>query len=95
MNKRDLVKHVAKEVGVTQPIAKKVIDEFLEKIRKSLLFGMNVNITDFASFNIIIHKEKKVVIPSTGEEKLIPKHYRIKTKFSNAIIKAMKDKPVY
>lgn len=95
MNKTEVLKEVSKETGIDFETVRKVVNAFAHVIQKSLLFGMDVKIAEFASFVIMVSPEKKKINPRTKEDIIVPKQYRIKTILPKDFISKIKQKTVY
>ena len=67
VSKADLVSDVAEKTGVSQASAKRVIDETIEVITKSLKKGRSVTIVGFGTFTIAVRKARTGRNPKTGE----------------------------
>lgn len=95
MDKRELIKKVAKDTGFTQEESRKVINSFIKNINDAIFFGMNVKIAEFANFEIKVSPEQKKRNPKTGESVIVPKHYRCKATISHTLKNKLKSKTVW
>lgn len=69
MNKRDLIKTIAKHTGLSIIEARKFIDCFVQNISCTLKQGDKVSLRDFASFCCVEKSAKRYYDISTGEVK--------------------------
>ncbi|MCY4324654.1 MAG: HU family DNA-binding protein [Betaproteobacteria bacterium] len=67
LSKADLVSDVAEKTGESQASTKRVIDETIEAITKSLKKGRPVTIVGFGTFAIAVRKARTGRNPKTGE----------------------------
>ncbi len=95
MVKKQLVSEVAKQSGVSKKDTALVIDTMIETIKRQLLIGVNVKITDFIDFKREISPERKGFNPNTKEEIIIPKKWRVKVTLPKAFVEKIKAKPIH
>lgn len=95
MDKRELIKRVAKDTNATQAEAREVINSFIDNINEALFFGMDVKIAEFANFELKVSPEQKKRNPKTGEQVIVPKRYRCKATISHMLKNKLKSKTVY
>ena len=74
MVKRDLIEIVAKKAHMTRRAAREAIDVLVNEITKAMARGERVLISGFGTFKVIKVDDKEVVIPGTGERRLIKAH---------------------
>jgi len=72
MNKAELAAAIAKDSGVTQADAGRVIDAFVTTISKALKKGDDVTLVGFGTFKVMKRKERKGVNPQSGKTITIP-----------------------
>jgi nucleoid DNA-binding protein len=95
MNKTELIKATSERCGLEESSVRSVINSMVEIIKEKLLFGINVNFTDFMSFVLVVSPEHRRVHPKTKEEIIVPKKYRVKMTMARAFTKKIKEKTVY
>jgi nucleoid DNA-binding protein len=95
MDRKELVKIVAKRTGHNQPVVKEIINTMIDVIQEKLLFGLNVKLKGFITFTREISPERKGTHPQTQEEIIIPKKHRVKTVLAKSFVDKIKSKPVY
>jgi DNA-binding protein HU-beta len=78
MNKKEIIKHMAKNAGVTALQAAKALSSLTQGITDSLRKGEKVNFSGFGSFEVKERKARKGRNPKTGEEVAIPPKKRVK-----------------
>ena len=66
VNRAELVRLVAKEVGITKAESEKVLDAFLDAISVSLEEGKRVRLSGFGQFSVRRSKRDKFRNPRTG-----------------------------
>lgn len=74
MRKKDLVEQVARKAHLTKRAAEEALETALDEIQKALVRGEKVIISGFGTFRVAFVKDKTVVIPRTGEKKLVKSH---------------------
>jgi len=74
MIKREMVDIVAKKAHLTRRASQEAIEVFLSEIIKALKRGEKVLLSGFGTFKITNTQEKAVVVPSTGERRVIKAH---------------------
>ena len=74
MRKGDLVKIVARKAHLTKKAATESIDAFLSETEKALIRGERVILSGFGTFRAVSVRDKEVVIPKTGERKIVKSH---------------------
>lgn len=77
MIKKDIIEKVEKNTGLNKKLVKRVINEFLSVLSDSLKEGERVEIRNFGIFKVKKVKEKLGRNPKTGEEIIIPQHFKI------------------
>lgn len=95
MEKSDLIQKVSKETEVDLEVVKLVINSFLENIKNSLLYGVNVNIKEFASFVLNIKNKRKLYNVATGKTREVPKTYWVKVTMAHSFRNLIRQKTVY
>lgn len=74
MTKNQMIDLVARKAHLTRKAAKEAVDTFLDEITKALKKGDRVVLSGFGTFRIVNVKDKPVIIPRTGERKIIKAH---------------------
>lgn len=72
MNKTELVALVADEAEVTQVIAEKVVNSFVDVVKDTLSKGEKVVVTGFGTFEVRNRVARRGKNPRTGEEIIVP-----------------------
>ncbi|AZQ10396.1 HU family DNA-binding protein [Shewanella khirikhana] len=67
MNKTDLCRRMAKENGLTQPQAKRLLDEILAQISRALEEGETLYLPQFGTFELRYYLPRRFRNPQTGE----------------------------
>ena len=65
---------MSRKAHLTKKAAKESVETFLNEIQKALIKGEKVIISGFGTFRIVSVKDKKVIVPKTGEEKIVKPH---------------------
>lgn len=68
MNKQELSKKMASEVGGTNTEAARYLDAFLSAVEQELKGGREVNITGFGKFKVNERPARQGVNPATGKK---------------------------
>ncbi|OGS22063.1 MAG: hypothetical protein A2252_02565 [Elusimicrobia bacterium RIFOXYA2_FULL_39_19] len=79
MNKENLVLSLTKVLS-TKREAKMALEHLFATIKESLKSGEKVIVSGFGSFNITIHRAKKIKNPKTGKIILISPRKKVKFK---------------
>lgn len=74
MRKSNLLEIVARKAHLTKKASKEAVETFLGEIQKALVRGEKVILSGFGTFRAVSVKDKEVVIPKTGERKVIKSH---------------------
>ncbi len=74
MTKNQLIDIVARKAKLTKKAARDAIDSLLDEIQKSLAKGDKVVISGFGTFKVVSVKDKPVIVPGTGERKIVKAH---------------------
>lgn len=74
MTKKQLIDLVAAKAHLTKKAAREGIETFLGEIAKVLKKGEKVVLSGFGTFKIVKVKDKPVIIPRTGEKKVVKGH---------------------
>ena len=74
MTKKQIVSIVASKAHLTQRASREAIDTFLAEIARSLKKGEKVVLSGFGTFKVTKVKDKHVIIPGTGERKIVKSH---------------------
>lgn len=69
-----MVKTVARRAHLTKKASLEAIDTFLSEAQKALIRGEKVILSGFGTFRVASVKDKEVVIPKTGERKVVKSH---------------------
>jgi len=72
MNKTQLIDAVAKESNLKKREVEEVVEALLNTIMLKISEGEKVQITGFGTFERKVRKARKVIIPSTKKEQLVP-----------------------
>ena len=87
MNINDFYNEVFKDLGVDdkdgKKYVKKVVDSTFKKVVDVVSKGENLKIRDFGTFKLKVLKARKMMVPFTKEEKLIPERKKVKFLPSN------------
>lgn len=67
MNKADLTRRLAKENAITQPQAKRLLDEILAQISRALEEGETLYLPQFGTFELRYYLPRQFRNPQTGE----------------------------
>ena len=66
MNKRDLIRTMARDARLTRTQATKALEAFLDSVQSSLVRGDRVTLVGFGTFLIAQHKARTVRDPRRG-----------------------------
>jgi DNA-binding protein HU-beta len=82
--KDDLIDSILSKCEMTPKEANLFMETWLNVMHETLESDEKVALHQFGTFGITKHKEKKMIIPNTQEEKIVPAHNVIKFKPSKA-----------
>lgn len=74
MRKGELIEIVARKAHLTKKASGEAIETFLSEIQKALVKGEKVILSGFGTFRVVSVKDKAVIIPKTGERKIVKSH---------------------
>ncbi len=74
MTKKDLISLVASKAHSTKKAAEELVEVFLAEISRALAKGEKVVLSGFGTFKVVRVKDKSVVIPGSGEKRLVKSH---------------------
>ena len=74
MTKNQLIDVVARKAKLTKKAARDAIDALLDEIQKTLSKGDKVVVSGFGTFKVVSVKDKPVIVPGTGEKKVVKAH---------------------
>ena len=74
MRKGELIEIVARKAHLTKKASGEAIETFLSEIQKALVKGEKVILSGFGTFRVVSVKDKAVIIPKTGEKKIVKSH---------------------
>jgi nucleoid DNA-binding protein len=74
MTKNQLIDVVARKAKLTKKAARDAIDAFLDAIHATLSKGDKVVVSGFGTFKVVSVKDKPVVVPGSGERKIVKAH---------------------
>lgn len=74
MTKKQIVALVAIKAHLTKKAAGEAVDTFLSEITKALKKGDKVVLSGFGTFRVTRVKDKTVIVPGTGEKKIVKSH---------------------
>jgi DNA-binding protein HU-beta len=95
MNKKELIREVVKDTGITENDVRTVLNSMTDIIQKSLMKGLDVNIKNLVKFEKLITKARKARDIRTGAEIEVPKRYRIKVSIPEAFRRKIIKQNVY
>ena len=87
--RKDLAKHINKNLGFSKNFASKIVDNFFEDLVKYLIDFNKVKISSFGTFEVIKKKERIGRNPKTKVEAKISSRKIVKFKPSNFIKKKL------
>lgn len=90
MRKSTLFETVARKAHLTKKAAREAIETFLAEVQKALVRGERVILSGFGTFRVVSVKDKQVVVPKTGERKLVKSHRAARFTPGRALRKVIK-----
>lgn len=95
MNIKGLRKELSKKTSLKQQESEDVIRALFDIIKKKLVFGEDVTITNFGKFSLEIRQPRKFKDLQTNEFKHSKKKYFIKFKTFNELEEKISNKTIY
>ncbi len=92
MTKADVVRRAAREAGVSQVMAEKVLAALLVTLHESLAAGKPVRLRGFGSFTLSAHRERPGRNPGTGETIVIPSCLKARFSACREFLRALNGK---
>ena len=86
MNKEELIKSVADELGWKYKDADQIINRVLFKITDSLIKGENVNLRGFATFTLKEQKERNFHNAVTGQTETLAARTKVKVTMAEKVM---------
>jgi len=74
MTKNQIIDLVANKAHLTKKAAREAVETFLGEIGRALKKGEKVVLSGFGTFKIVKVKDKPVIVPRTGEKKMVKSH---------------------
>lgn len=74
MRKGELIRIVARKAHLTKRAADDAIEATFMEIQKALVRGEKIVLSGFGTFRAVSVKDKPVVIPGSGEKRMIKSH---------------------
>lgn len=91
MEQQELISEVAKESGISEEEASKIIEVFIETIKEGLSRGEKVTISGFGTFSLAKRKAREFLNPKTRQVHNIPEKnmpfFKAGRNFRNSITK--------
>jgi len=89
MTKADIVNEISRKTAIEKTTIEKIVEEFMESVKGSLISNQNVYLRGFGSFIVKKRAEKKARNISKNTTIVIPEHYipsfRPSKKFVNKV----------
>lgn len=79
MNKKDIIKKIAENTGMTQKDVTVIVDTFVDTVMDSIKDG-KVSISGFGTFEVVERASRIGRNPQTSKEIFIPEHKVVKFK---------------
>lgn len=75
MTKKDIVRTISEEVGLTQQQTKEIVQKTFDAIIESLVRERRIELRNFGVFEVKSRAERKARNPRTGEQVIVPKKH--------------------
>jgi DNA-binding protein HU-beta/integration host factor subunit beta len=72
VNKKELAAHIAKQTGITQPVAREIVQQVFDSITDVLAESGRLELRDFGVFEVKRRAAHKARNPLTGETVQVP-----------------------
>jgi DNA-binding protein HU-beta len=93
MTKSEMIQSVARDTGMSQSQAGKVVNSIFDTIAHTLQNGEEVRITGFGTFRTVETKERPGRNPRTGQEITIPAGRRVSFTAGSGLLGPEKQNP--
>lgn len=74
MTKNQIIDLVATKAHLTKKAAREAVESFLAEVTKALKKGEKIVLSGFGTFKIVKVKDKPVIVPGTGEKRVVKGH---------------------
>lgn len=95
MNKNQFIKKVAKNCDHDEKTCREVFDSVSETIQETLLYGIDIKITNFMNLTLEVSNKREHYNVATGETRKIPKRYKVKVTLPRYFREKIRKKTVY
>lgn len=75
MTKKDIVRTISEEVGLTQQQTKEIVQKTFDAIIESLVRERRIELRNFGVFEVKSRAARKARNPRTGDEVIVPKKH--------------------
>ena len=75
MTKKDIVRTISEEVGLTQQQTKEIVQKTFDAIVESLVRERRIELRNFGVFEVKSRAARKARNPRTGDEVIVPKKH--------------------
>lgn len=72
MTKKDIVRTISEEVGLTQEMTKVIVQKTFDAIIETLIRERRIELRNFGVFEVKSRAERKARNPKTGQEVIVP-----------------------
>ncbi len=91
MTKKDIVRTISEEVGLTQQQTKEIVQKTFDAIIEALVRERRIELRNFGVFEVKPRASRKARNPRTGEEVIVPKKYVVTFKPGKYMESKVKD----
>lgn len=80
MTKKDIVKQISEELGVSQSETREIVQRTLDAIIDTLVSDMKIELRNFGVFKVKLRKARRAINPKTKEMLRVPEKYVVRFK---------------
>ena len=96
MTKKDIVRRIAEELGISQTQTREIVQRTFDAIIETLTTEMKIELRNFGVFRIKLRRPRRAINPRTKESLRVPEKYVVRFKPGKELkkrLKAMAKKP--
>lgn len=93
MIKKDFIEQIVKKTGLSRPMVRMIVENFIDQLRESLLKKERIELRNFGVFKVKKVKPKKARNLKTGEEIPVPERWKVTFKPSRVFLQLNSENP--
>jgi len=90
VTKKDIVRRIAEELGVSQTQTREIVQRTFDAIIETLTTDMKIELRNFGVFRIKLRRPRRAINPRTKESLKVPEKYVVRFKPGKELKKRLK-----